>query len=57
MKKFDDVNYIIPTMLSLDLNYLESVDRYIKLDNFFEYLDDTKEQDNLLTIFSNVTNI
>jgi len=44
-------------MLSLDLNYLVSVNRYIELDNFFEYLNDTKDQDNLLTNFSNVTNI
>ena len=57
VKKFDDVNYIIPNMLSLDLNYLKSVDRYIELDNFFEFLNDTKEQDNLLTNFSNVINI
>lgn len=57
VKKFDDINYIVPNMLSLDLNYLTLVDRYIELDNFFEYLNDTKEQDNLLTNFSNVTNI
>ena len=57
IKKFDDINYIVPVMLSVDYEYLESVDRDIQLDNFFEYLNDTKDQDKLLTNFSNIVNI
>jgi hypothetical protein len=44
-------------MLSMDSKYLESIDRNIQLDNFFEYLNDTKDQDKLLTNFSNIANI
>ena len=57
IKKFDDINYIVPVMLSVDYEYLESIDRDIQLDNFFEYLNDTKDQDKLLTNFSNIVNI
>lgn len=57
IKKFDDINYIVPVMLSMDYSYLESIDRNIQLDNFFEYLNNTKDQDKLLTNFSNIVNI
>ena len=57
IKKFDNLNYIIPNMLLLDNEYLNSINRNIELDNFFEFLNSTKNKDDLLTNFFNITSI
>jgi|OpeIllAssembly_1097287.scaffolds.fasta_scaffold1410471_2 hypothetical protein len=44
-------------MLLLDNEYLNSINRNIELDNFFEFLNSTKNKDDLLTNFFNITSI
>lgn len=54
IKKFDKVNYISSNMLFLNEEYLNSVNRNIKLDNYYEFLPDFKGKDNFLSNFYNV---
>lgn len=54
IKKFDKVNYIASNMLFLNEEYLDSVNRNIKLDNYYEFLPDFKGKDNFLSNFYNV---